>query len=347
MGTAEQRNQRIKQELENWGSDFRNRLSVPEIALTALLYTRFRYVLWALFAVSVLGILWFGLQDVGSYYGYEAGSLFRPEHYVDTAWTATFGDSYGFSAADINRELSAMRLANLPGVLGCGVVLLASAALTFWVGLGALLAGGVWEALFKMEPSVQRFFLERYRIDHPTESGRPAIEDVARYAWQYVCDKRCDTGIPGTVIDAEMVYELRKFLAQEKLFGGYLALNGLRATKAPVHLEPLLPWISVRTPTIADTASAGAQHAQQVAPAIQAPVSPPAPQGQGAAAASTPSAPKEPLAPTVATEDAGAKEIEAPVQPEAQEAGARFCPQCGTRFPDGAKFCPQCGTSRL
>ena len=154
-------------------------------------------------------------------------------------------------------------------------------------------------------------------------------------------------GIPGTVIDAEMVYELRKFLAQEKLFGGYLALNGLRATKAPVHLEPLLPWISVRTPTIADTASAGAQHAQQVAPAIQAPVSPPAPQGQGAAAASTPSAPKEPLAPTVATEDAGAKEIEAPVQPEAQEAGARFCPQCGTRFPDGAKFCPQCGTSRL
>ena len=227
MGTAEQRNQRIKQELENWGSDFRNRLSVPEIALTALLYTRFRYVLWALFAASVLGILWFGLQDVGSYYGYEAGSLFRPEHYVDTAWTATFGDSYGFSAADINRELSAMRLANLPGVLGCGVVLLASAALTFWVGLGALLAGGVWEALFKMEPSVQRFFLERYRIDHPTESGRPAIEDVARYAWQYVCDKRCDTGIPGTVIDAEMVYELRKFLAQEKLFGGYLALNGL------------------------------------------------------------------------------------------------------------------------
>ena len=158
MGTAEQRNQRIKQELENWGSDFRNRLSVPEIALTALLYTRFRYVLWALFAASVLGILWFGLQDVGSYYGYEAGSLFRPEHYVDTAWTATFGDSYGFSAADINRELSAMRLANLPGVLGCGVVLLASAALTFWVGLGALLAGGVWEALFKMEPSVQRFY---------------------------------------------------------------------------------------------------------------------------------------------------------------------------------------------
>lgn len=349
MTTNEQTKHTVERELSDWRSNLKNRLSFPEATLTALVSTRFRYVLWVLLALSVIGILKFGFQDAGSYYGYEAGSLFRPERYVDTAWTASFGDAYGFTAADINGHLSSMRLASLPGVLGCGVVLIGTVALTFWAGLGTVISNTVWETLFKADGRLQKYFLDCYRFDHPAAPAKPDLDDVALYAWQYVFSAGCDAGVPGTVIDAEMVQQMRTFLGDVKLCGGYLALNGLRVVSSPMRLVALLPAISVCAPTVAAPDALRPKTAVDADNTVaEAEAKSPVPREKDVDAGSGESACPNSETGTDDAADATVSESDgedARERPKPEGAAVRFCPQCGRQLPGEAKFCPRCGAS--
>lgn len=340
---------RLERLKEQSAAEFQKNVKGLQPVLNTLKTARYRYVLLVLIVASLAGVLWFGFKDAGSYYGYTAGSLFRPDRYVETAVTEYFGEWQGLTADEVNRQVSSMRLANLPGVLGCGAVLAATAVFSWWAGLGLMLAQIVVKIVFDMSADTRSFFVQRYRADHPAAPKTLELSSVVLYTWRYVFDPGSDNGVAGTLLDAEMVQGMREALADIKVSGGYLLANGLWVDGNPARLRPALSFISLDPVTVA-----GASQDVRDAGAVPvAPSSAPAPvQGEGRASEAAQSAAAEKIASGSVPATASAQETTAtpsaapePV-PVAAPAVRRFCAQCGAKLPDDARFCPRCGTPR-
>ena len=367
MGEKKQDDKHMQSFKERSAKEFAGQTKGLEPIFNTLQTARYRYVLLVVIVASLAGLLWFGFKDAGSYYGYTAGSLFRPDRYAETAATEYFGEWQGLTADEVNRQVSSMRLANLPGALGCGAVLAAAGVFSWWAGLGFALARTVVKSVFDLSADTRSFFVRRYRADHPAAPGNPKFSNVMLYTLRYVFDPACDNGVADTLLDAEMVGYMRKALGDVKVSGGYLLANGLWLSGSPARLRPALSFIGLDPITVAHASrhaeDAGAPPAAQesaTAPAEDADSAPAGPQpdapekdASGSASASVPakgapalSAASEPAAPAAAASQsvAPAETASEPAAPVA--AVRRFCAQCGAKLPDGARFCPRCGTPR-
>lgn len=276
---------------------------------------RFRWVLYVVVVLGVVGFLVAGFGDAGSYAGYTAGSLFRPDLWASSSSTTRYyyddyyTDRYGLTDKDVNERLDALRYARIPGLVLSIVVAVAGAGGIVLNGMGAVAVAEVWKEFFSDERTHQ-YFLDRYAYDHPGKPV-PGSNELALYACVYTLDPACAHGVPGTMLNEGNVSVVREmFTASEvpavvKLgLNLYLWLDGLRLSGTPASLVPLFSGISAPHATVVLAEPVAVAQAGLVGP------------------------------PQVAAQ---AGEATGSVPPP------RFCPHCGSKLPPGARFCPVCG----
>lgn len=219
---------------------------------------RFRYVIWALTALAIICIAFFGTKNAGSYAGYDAGSLFEPESYVDTWYTETFGDASGMTDDELNDYLGGMRNKNLPGVIFGGVILVASLGVAYLAGEGWVRNVGLSAATLEHSKPSFDFFSAAYANDKAYQAAdhieKGSSLSLGQYAVLAMCLPAADSGIPGSTIDAAGVAETRRDL--NDVYGKtYLALEGL-TLDAQGHVKPLISSVSSSLPQIGFPAAA-------------------------------------------------------------------------------------------
>lgn len=299
-------------------------LDLPDIKTgiqTGMLLGPCRAVFWAVLAVGIGCLLFFGFKDAGTYQGYEAGSLLRPERYEDTEWTALFGDRYGLKADDLNAQVASMRAANLPGAVAGGAIAVACAAAAYAVGAGmARTAGVVARAVQLMDGELLDYLVASCKRDRPAYSyrddcaGGPPLE-LGEYTVLLAGQPWADGGISGTPVESEMVADIRGDL--DDIWGkAYLRALGMKLDWNG-HIIPLTARARAKTPTHPDEMP----HPDTEAIQDHAP---------NETASTLPNA--------TASRDTAAVPAEAPRD-------AVFCPQCGAELPAAARFCRRCGTS--
>lgn len=213
---------------------------------------RLRYAIWALTAVSIVCLVYFGTKNAGSYAGYEAGSLYQPQSYVDTWYTETFGDASGMTDDELNDYLGGMRAKNLPGVIVGVVGLVASLGVAYLAGEGWVRNVGLAAATLEHTRPAWEFFSAAYANDATYQAKdhleRGSSVSLGQYAVLAMCLPEADNGLPGSTIDAAGVAETRHDL--DNVYGkAYLALEGLRLD-AEGHVGPLLDAVSVTLPSL-------------------------------------------------------------------------------------------------
>ena len=221
---------------------------------------RFRYVIWALTALSIVCLVYFGTKNAGSYAGYDAGSLYQPQSYVDTWYTETFGDASGMTDDELNDYLGGMRNKNLPGVIFGVVSLVASLGIAYLAGEGWVRNVGLAAATLEHTQPAREFFSAAYANDSAYQAAdrldKGSSLGLGQYAVLAMCLPDADNGLPGSTIDADGVAETRRDL--DNIYGKtYLALEGLKLS-AEGHVEPLLGAVSVTLPSLGARAASPA-----------------------------------------------------------------------------------------
>ncbi len=310
------------------GTRLKDEKAISGVAAGWLL-PRFRFVIWGLIVLSVVGVIHFASKNAGSYMTYDAGSIVQPKSYVDTWYTSRYGDVSGMTDSELNGHLFMMRMANMPGLLLCAGATLGLMVLFVSAGEGYLKNAGLAGRVLQVSEPSRLFFVGEYEREHGVGSATSLEQDgligLGNYVVEYMGQPGADGGIPGTPVDALSVEDARRRL---KDFDGraYLLLNGLKLD-AGDHIVPLFSGLPVVLPQ-----PQGAYRDEPVRDAAASSGPVPVVQGDGA----------------VRLEACGdAPEAQGIPTPAASDGSVRpFCGQCGSRLPDHAKFCPRCGCKR-
>lgn len=223
--------------------------------IAGMMYLKLRYLLWAMVIVGVVGFLIVGNADAGSVGGYEAGSLFSPEHYEDTMWTARYGDSNGWKATDINERLSAMRNRAFPslaffGMLAVSATLLAYAAMRGWENMKDFI-----EEKEGQIPELKGYLDGVCAREAPRRKAEVlgevslAEQDRCFCSVEYLCQPGVDGGLAGTPVSASLVSDAHALVRRKIATKLFLLLNGLRQDAAG-HIVPLPLPLSFPLPIV-------------------------------------------------------------------------------------------------
>lgn len=139
----------------SWGGDWTS-------ILRPMLYLKYRWLLWIPLVVSLIGMLVSGFSNAGSYAGYSAGSVFKPDEYEDNPNSRIFGSNIGISAQVLNRHLNNLRARNL--LLFALFALLFVAALFLMVTLSWTMAAtvGYMRDIIVKNKDFNHFILARF-----------------------------------------------------------------------------------------------------------------------------------------------------------------------------------------
>ncbi len=180
--------------------------------LVPFVLIRKRWVFWILLPASLIGSLYFGYKDAGSYQGYSAGSILSPDKWQDAAT----GSASAGQAGMINDHLEQLRSAN-SGMFSLFLVLLV---------LTVILAAVVGKATFALlaitndflqNDKVKSYLVRQYETTHGSLPVSWLDDLIPMTLNNYVVEEITPqpsvvfSGAPAGVQDG-VVEPLRKFL---------------------------------------------------------------------------------------------------------------------------------------